>query len=379
MPRPAVPDIALPILLALALVLLVAPSTQAVTYPNLLDELQHYAYTAYLATTGDLTPALHRIPQDSGVFYLNHPPGYYALMAPAYHVCSGDALCLRLANLPFAAAWIALVYLAGRRAGLRPVGASALAVLASASPVVAFMGGFINNDNLAFLAGALAAVALAPLIRGAPASWWLAAAAVAIAGLAKATALLAVGTLTALAAIALRRHLGTRDVLLLGAGFALAALPYIAFWIAYGDPVPNTRVLTGTLTPDADRHTEDAGVFIGYFLDRLATTMLEPVPVAPALAWVLAGLLWCAPALAAWRARGGTATALWIAVGAAVWLQTLIHLQHIWGYLGAVHFRYYAPLLPFLLLALVAALRPTALRPTALRPTGARGHAQPER
>lgn len=361
-PRPADVLISLSICTLVAGLALIIAHAQP--YPNALDELGHYAYARHIAETWNLHPALHVIQQDGGgAFYLNHPPAYYALLAPAFELCAGDPHCLRQMNAPLGALTVALIFFAFRRAGLGPAAAGLLVLPILAIPVFVFMPAWINNDNLAYLAGALATWAAAGRLAGRGVNWSILALALALAGLAKANALLGVGVLAAglLVDDALtRRRPDLRASAWLAFGALVAAIPYAAFISAYGDPVPNTRALTDTLSSgDGSRHTDRADEFLLFFWTKLAGSLIDPFRSLSAW-WVeraiLAGL-WLAPLGAAIRGRGTARGRFFLVVTIALWAQTLVHMDHIWGYLGAVHIRYYMHLLPLLLLAVPAVAR----------------------
>lgn len=218
------------------------------------DEVAHVSYVAEIQRTGDAWPAFDKLQMlDPRSFeftgepnYLNHPPIFYALLAllgPRLEGHPSRLLAHRLLDVALAVlGFVALLGL-GLSARLPRPEFYAYAVPVACIPVLAPLAGAVNNDNLAFLGGAVATFgALQALASGR--QRWLAVALIGVvaAGWAKLTGLvLAGGLVSAVAAYLLwRRHLRRTWIVAVAFASLLAAAPYLIYLAQYGEPVPST-------------------------------------------------------------------------------------------------------------------------------------------
>jgi hypothetical protein len=191
-----------------------------------------------------------------GVWVANHPPLYYATLAPAIWFsdltdrADGGLVFLRFANIGYAAAALVFVYLLGVRmgGGIRRIGLTAAAVagLVGLAPAVFSLG---LNDGAGFLAGSAvlwAAVRCLQAPESRPSRRDLVAlgvSCVVAAGMRAATMLMAIGVVIVLAAVTWWRGSGAeRRRAVLGIAVAGLAAPALAFgWfyvrniVLYGD------------------------------------------------------------------------------------------------------------------------------------------------
>lgn len=146
------------------------------------DEVAHASYVAHIQHSGAAWPALEDLrlvdPQTfrftTETNYLNHPPLFYALLAalgPRLEGRPQALLPLRLIDAAIAAAGLAALLWLGLAAQLPRQEFYAYAVPLACIPVLAPIAGSVNNDNLAFLGGALTLLGAWQLIATRRAGW----------------------------------------------------------------------------------------------------------------------------------------------------------------------------------------------------------------
>ena len=218
------------------------------------DEVAHASYVAVIQHSGNAWPALQDMRLlDPTTFqftdqanYLNHPPLYYALHAFVGPKLEGRLQALlahRLIDIAIAAIGFAALLAIGLAARFPRYEFYAYAVPLACIPVLAPLAGSINNDNLAFLGGALATLGVWQCIATGRRFWLaLALAGVIAAGWAKLTGLLLTAGMVSGAIVYLlwRRRLPWSWAAAALLVFALAAAPYCAFMLQYGSPTPET-------------------------------------------------------------------------------------------------------------------------------------------
>jgi hypothetical protein len=166
--------------------------------------------------------------------YLNHPSLYYLALAP---FAGGDESIvprLRAVNLFLSIAALVIAMAAGMRLFRTDAQRIVFLLLAWAFPKGPTIGGMINNDNLASLAGAIVVMGMAG---GAPGAW-LVAGGLALAGWTKLTALISLGLAVAAWRLILVWSDGLRlvtfDHALLGVGALAGACPYLVNYARTG-------------------------------------------------------------------------------------------------------------------------------------------------
>lgn len=112
------------------------------------DELSHLSYISGIADHLQLPPA--------GQAERQQPPLYYLMGAVLSRVTGGDPRLIRLLSVALGVLTILTVYLIGRRLfPKRPALAVGAAALVAMLPEAQYLAGAVNDDNLAWLAGAL--------------------------------------------------------------------------------------------------------------------------------------------------------------------------------------------------------------------------------
>jgi len=218
------------------------------------DEVAHTSYVAHIQRTGDAWPDLTSMrlldPQTfqftGNANYLNHPPPFYDLLAvlgPRLEGRPQALLAHRLIDIAIAAMGFAALLGLGLTARFPRHEFYAFAVPLACIPVLVPIAGAINNDNLAFLGGAVATLGAWQLVATDRRGWL----AVALLGLiaaswAKLTGLLLIGPMlgAVIAYLLWRQRLGWSALMPIALAFALAAAPYIIYAAQYGSPTPQT-------------------------------------------------------------------------------------------------------------------------------------------
>jgi len=203
-------------------------------FPWQFDELQHLSMIRSEADHPTLFPEYERqhvLQEDTEHWsptknHINHPSLYYLALAPVVRL-GGGVLLIRFLNAGLSFLALVIAVRAGCRILPNDPDRTVFAVLAASFPKGAEIGGLINNDNLAALAGSLVFAGLASDAL----SVWMIAGGLALAGWSKLTALIGLGAL-ALAAYAgmiwtnrLRFSFGRLLPIL--AGLTLGAIPYL--------------------------------------------------------------------------------------------------------------------------------------------------------
>ena len=360
------------------------------------DEVAHASYVAHIQHSGDAWPdlkSMRLIDPQSFQFtgeanYLNHPPPFYDLLAvlgPRLEGRPQALLAHRLIDIAIATIGFAALLGLGLAARFPRHEFYAFAVPLACIPVLVPIAGAVNNDNLAFLGGAVATLGAWQLIATDRAGWL----AVALLGLiaaswAKLTGLLLIGAMLGgvIAYLMWRQRLRWSSLVPIGLAFALAAAPYIIYAVQYGSPTPQTPAQIALLQDGAhaagwaDLPRKSFPAYIVYFViafvadwmpalgDRnvLQYSMLA-IPVA-ALGCALAGIALSLRRL--WR-RQETALDVVVIAGTMALVATFaIHVTYSYGrhvatgWLMDAYPRYYLPLaaiVPLAGLSLLAAVK----------------------
>lgn len=238
----------------LALFVLAAAASAERKDMTRVDEVAHASYVAHIQHSGDAWPALGSMrlldPQTfqfaGEANYLNHPPVFYALLAAIGPKLEGRPQALpayRLLDVVLAAAGLAALLALGLTAEFSRQEFYAYAVPLAFIPVLVPLACVVNNDNLAFLGGALATFGVWQLVATGRGSWLaLALVGVVAAGWAKLTGLLLTAAMVSsvLAYLQWRGRLRRTWTMAAGLAIALAAAPYVIYVMQYGSPTPET-------------------------------------------------------------------------------------------------------------------------------------------
>ena len=359
------------------------------------DEVAHASYVAHIQHSGDAWPdlnAMRLIDPQSFQFtgdanYLNHPPPFYDLLAvlgPRLEGRPQALLAHRLIDIAIASLGFAALLGLGLVARFPRHEFYAFAVPLACIPVLVPIAGAVNDDNLAFLGGAVATLGAWQLVATDRAGWL----AVALFGLiaaswAKLTGLLLIGAMlgAVIAYLLWRQRLSWSALMPIALAFALAAAPYIIYAVQYGSPTPQTPAQIALLQDGArtagwaDLPRKSFPAYIVYFViafvadwmptlgDRnvLQYSMLA-IPVA-ALGCALTGIALSLRRL--WR-RQDTALDVVVIAGTIALVATFaIHVTYSYGrhlatgWLMDAYPRYYLPLaaiVPLAGLSLLAAI-----------------------
>ena len=359
------------------------------------DEVAHASYVAHIQHTGDAWPdlkAMRLIDPQSFQFtgeanYLNHPPLFYDLLAALGPRLEGRPQALlahRLIDIAIASLGFAALLGLGLAARFPRHEFYAFAVPLACIPVLVPIAGAINNDNLAFLGGAVAMLGAWQLVATDRDAWLL----VALLGLiaaswAKLTGLLLTGAMlgTVIAYLMWRQRLSWSALMPIALAFALAAAPYIIYAVQYGSPTPQTPAQIALLQDGArtagwaDLPRKSFPAYIVYFViafvsdwmpalgerNVLQYSMLA-IPVA-ALGCALAGIALSLRRL--WRRQDSALDVVVIAGTVALIATFAIHVTYSYGrhlatgWLMDAYPRYYLPLaaiVPLAGLSLLAAV-----------------------
>jgi hypothetical protein len=242
---------------ALVLLLFVVAATLSAICKDVtrgFDEVAHASYVAHLQHSGETWPAFEDMrmldPSSFGFTseanYLDHPSPYYVLLAwigPTLEGHPEAILFYRLFNVALVAIGLAALMAVGLVAKLPRLTLYAYLVPIAGIPLLAPLAGAINNDNAAFVGGAIATLAMLQLLSTGSRAWLMAAlVGVMLASWAKFTALLLVGGLVGGVLLWMLWHgrLPSRWVGLIAIAALLAAAPYVALFVQYGSPTPRT-------------------------------------------------------------------------------------------------------------------------------------------
>ena len=360
------------------------------------DEVAQTSYVAQLQSTGEIWPKLETMRLlDPSSFrftdqanYLNHPPFYYVLLArlgPRLEEHPQAIIIHRLLNVLVAALGLAALMAIGLLAQLPRHTLYAYCIPIACIPVLAPLAGAIQNDNVAFAAGAGAMLAVWRLTEtGSRPCLLVALAAVVVAAWAKLTGLLLVGVLVGgvLGWMMLRQRLPRVWIVPIALAMLIAAAPYLIFMVQYGSPVPNTPAQIALIESGAQvagwDHTERLSLpaytvyfmlaFIVEWIPTLAprSTLnyaMLAIPVATGLC-AIAGTVLSARRL--WRGEDNPIDVVIVAGALAVAATLAIHIFYSYsrhltaGWMMDTYPRYYLPLaaiVPLAGLSLLAAIR----------------------
>ena len=250
-------------------------------FPNNFDELAHLSAIAHIRLLGlpDLGDMRMLAPDLVPGFtargnYLNHPPAYYAALAPLLPPdgwpSMGTMLVLRCVNVALSTLAVGVVMAVAVTRALPARIMIAYGCMVLFIPVLPYLGGGISNDNLGFLGGALCVLGAQLLqSRGkSPTGWALLAGGSALAALAKFTAGLMTGVFVVVFLLARWRnksayHRAWRADLPWVAGLgviqALTCLPYAGYLLRHGSPAPRSPAFTEEYARIADLGTHLRG------------------------------------------------------------------------------------------------------------------------
>jgi hypothetical protein len=356
------------------------------------DEVAHTSYVAHLQATHERWPDLTQMhlldPQTFQVTgaanYLNHPPIYYALIAMLGPKLEGRPQALivdRLIDIAIAALGFATLLGLGLAARLTRQEFYAYAIPLACIPVLVPIAGAVNNDNLAFLGGAVAMLGAWQLIATGRQSWlMLALAGVIAASWAKLTGLLLTAGLinSVVVYLMLQKKLSPLWASATALALMIAAAPYIAFIWQYGSPTPETPAQLA-LIADGARAAGWADLprqsfplylihFIGDFIADWMPTLgarstfnyaMLILPVA-AIGCALAGI--ASSLRRIWARQETSLDVIVVAATAAIAATLVIHVTYSYGRYVAIGWlmdaypRYYLPLIAFVPLASLSAL-----------------------
>ncbi len=356
------------------------------------DELAHASYVAHLQSTDETWPAFKDMRMlDATSFrftgeanYLNHPSPYYLLLAHLGPALEGhpEAIVIhRLFNVALVAIGFAAFMAIGLLAGLPRLSLYAYIVPLACIPVLVPLAGAINNDNLAFCGGGIAALAAWRLMATGSRTALLAAlGGVVIASWAKMTALLLVGGLVGGVIVWLiwRGRFQARWIAPIVVAALVAGAPYVALTVQYGSPAPSTPGQTAMLKAGAQAAGWDiaarmppaayAAHFVSEFVSEWMPA-LEPrkalnyaalaIPVV-AILCAFAGFVVSIKRIA--RGNEGPIDVVVVASALAFTLTFVIHgvfsyPYHLtFGWMTSAYPRYYLPLAAFVPLAGLSSL-----------------------
>jgi hypothetical protein len=359
------------------------------------DEVAHASYVAQIQRTGDGWPAFDSLRMlDPKTFtftaepnYLDHPPLYYALLAalgPDLESHPQALLTLRLIDIAISALGLGALLGLGLAAGFPRYEFYAYAVPLACIPVLAPLAGAVNNDDLAFLGGAMAIVGVWQLVATDRGAWLaLALGGCVLAAWAKLTALALTGAMigAVIAYLMWRRRWRWSWTFAAALAFVVAALPYVILTMQYGSPAPDTPAQIALIKDGArvlglaDLPRKSFLAYLGYFVVAFVAEWMPTlaprgifnyamlvIPVT-ALICAAAGLLVSLRRL--WRRQETALDVVAIAGTLALALTFVLHVRHSYadhlatGWLMEAYPRYYLPLaaiVPLAALSLVAGI-----------------------
>jgi hypothetical protein len=359
------------------------------------DEVAHVSYVAHIQHSGNAWPDLTgmrlldpRTFQFTGTAnYLNHPPKFYALLALVGPVLEGHPQALlfhRLIDVAIVALGLAALLGLGLAARFPREEFYAYAVPLACIPVLAPLAGAVNNDDLAFLGGAIVILGAWQYIATGRDGWMaLALFGVVAAGWAKLTGLLLTAAMMSgiMTYLLWRRRLPWLWIVAAVAVLSLAATPYFEFIVSYGSPTPQTPAQVA-LIADGARAAGWADLprqsFPGYLVYFTGAFIADWMPAlgarnalndamlvipAAALAGALLGLALSLQRL--WRRRETVLDVVVVAGFYGIAATFAIHVYYSYGRYAATGWlmdaypRYYLPsaaIVPLACLSLAAAI-----------------------
>jgi 4-amino-4-deoxy-L-arabinose transferase-like glycosyltransferase len=240
LPRPAAPGILLGAVVAVFAGFAVA-YTRITPVGASPDELSHLRYINGIAEHLRLPPA--------GEPERQQPPLYYLMGALISKLTGGDPRLIRLLSVVLGVLTVLTVYLVARRLfPSRPFLAVGAAAMVGLLPEAQYLAGAVNDDNLAWLAGALVVLSAVAVVQARSLTNRLALGAgfaIALAVLAKETVwLLAVMLLVVVAVRFGRRIRPVHAVALLGPSAVFAGWWFVRNAVEFGGPLPPLHPIT---------------------------------------------------------------------------------------------------------------------------------------
>jgi hypothetical protein len=359
------------------------------------DEVAHASYVAHIQQTGEAWPKLGTMrlldPQTfqftADANYLNHPPLFYALLAALGPTLEGHPQALlahRLIDIAIATLGFAALLGLALAARLPRQEFYAFAVPVACIPVLVPIAGSINNDNLAFLGGAMALLGAWQLAATDRAGWL----AVALAGViaaawAKLTGLTLAGGMVSAVIVYLlwRGRLPWTWLIPAALGIALAAAPYVIYVVQYGSPTPDTPAQIALLENGAraagwaDLPRKSFPAYLGYFVVAFVVDWMPTLSARNGLNYLMLAIpvvaLLCAAAgirlslRRLWHRQDTALDVVVIAGTLALAATFALHVTYSFGrhvatgWLMDAYPRYYLPLaaiVPLAALSLLAAI-----------------------
>ena len=367
------------------------------------DEVAHLSYIAHLQSTGDTWPRLEELRLlDPATFrftavpnYLNHPPMFYGLLArlgPAIENQPNAVRVHRFINVALATIGLAVLMALAVAAGLPRLETYAYCVPLAAIPVLAPLAGTINNDNLAFVGGAVATFAAWRLLDSGRTGWLMVAlAATVVAALSKLTGLVLAGTMMAgvLTFLLRRGRFHPSWAIPVAIAALAAAAPYLLFVLQYGGLAPDTPgqiALLKSSAPDigwADAPRQPFSGFAAGFLTKFVAQWMPTLAsrsaanyamLALPVAAVLCGLAGIGLSVCRIARSAETASDVIVVTGAIALAATFAchvvfsyHHHVAFASIADAYPRYYLPLaaiVPLAGLSLLSGLQNQAFRST---------------
>jgi 4-amino-4-deoxy-L-arabinose transferase-like glycosyltransferase len=229
------------------------------------DELSHLRYINGIAEHLRLPPA--------GEPERQQPPLYYLMGALISKLTGGDPRLIRLLSVLLGVLTVLTVYLVARRLfPMRPFLAVGAAAMVGLLPEAQYLAGAVNDDNLAWLAGALVGLAAVAVVQARSLTDRVALGAgfaVALAVLAKETVwLLAVMLLVVVAVRFGRRIRPLPVVALLGPSAVFAGWWFVRNAVEFGGPLPPLHPIT------AQRQVFDSFTQVRAYLAATAVSLV---------------------------------------------------------------------------------------------------------
>lgn len=344
------------------------------------DEPAHISYVAQIQKTRDPWPDLRSLrlvdPQSfrftAEPNYLNHPPIFYALLAAIGPTLEGRPQAVwayRVIDIAFVAAGFAALLALALNAQLSRLEFYAYSVPLALVPVLVQLAATVNNDDPAFLGGALATLGVWQLVASGRGFWLtVALGGMIVAAWAKLTGLLLTAGLVSgtLGYLLWRGRMQRSWAIAACLALAAAAAPYIVYMAQYGSPTPETPAQLALLN-DGARAAGWAELprksFPGYAVSFVAAFVADWMPVLGArsafnyamLAIPVAALACAAAGVVASlqrlrRQRETTRDVIVVAGAAALTATFAVHIvfsygRHLaTGWLLDAYPRYYLPL-----------------------------------
>ena len=326
--------------------------------------------------------------------YINHAAPYYRMLAvigPRIEGNPNSLMAHRAINVAIGAAAMALMLATGLALARSTEEALIVTIALLGIPFAAGLAGSVNNDNLAFLGGALTLFGGQRFVAERKArDLAIAGIGLIIAGAAKLTALMLCGGFLGalLLAAAWLGWLRPRHVLIGAIALLLAVLPAFDLWLTYGSVAPETPGQTALLLSGAHRAGWDHQprlaplAYLGQFLRSFLAgwhpllgqrSGLQSAMLALPLLTFALGIAGTALALRSLVRKTSDPLTIMVVAAAAATAATLgVHIgfsyqRHLaTGWLMDAYPRYYLPLILLVPLATLVLLRQLTGRPAQL-------------